>query len=291
MADVFLSYSKSDRSLAQSVVQELESLGFSVWWDDRLTPNESWDKLIEDEIEDAKVVVVLWTTASIRSDWVRTEATYGKDNRKLIQARCEEISPPLAFTLLQRAELGGWRAGHAHDGWSRLVDWASAMTGVRPTRSAAPQPNLNIPYWEAFHAVAEGKGVRRPILTPVKATNYYLYLSKKPEICVAAYVARSGGGEINAYMATWYEPAQTIFEALKAQRAQIESEVGETLQWTQQGPTTYWISFEPVGANPDEKADWPRQHALLADRMARLKAAIAPRLPDIIATLPPPAPS
>jgi len=68
MADVFLSYSKADRALAQSVVRELESLGFSVWWDDRLTPNESWDRLIEDEIEDAKVVLVLWTATSVRSD-------------------------------------------------------------------------------------------------------------------------------------------------------------------------------------------------------------------------------
>jgi len=158
------------------------------------------------------------------------------------------------------------------------------MTGVTVTKPAAPQTNANIAYWEAFHPIAERKGVRRPALTPVKATNYYIYLSKKPEISVAAYVSRSNGGEINAYMATWYEPAKTIFESLKAQQSQIEAEVGEPLSWTQQGPTTYWISFQPFSADPDARADWPRQHAL-ADRMARLKAAIARRLPEITTKL------
>lgn len=107
MADVFLSYAKVDRTLAEHVVQGLRGRGLTVWWDPEIR-NEHWDRTIEREIANARSVVVLWTPASINSDWVREEANYAKGNGKLAQAKCGPATPPLGFTLLQHADLVNW---------------------------------------------------------------------------------------------------------------------------------------------------------------------------------------
>lgn len=60
VADVFLSYKKEDRAKAERAVAALEAAGYSVWWDDDLTPRNSWDAEIEREIAAAKAVLVLW---------------------------------------------------------------------------------------------------------------------------------------------------------------------------------------------------------------------------------------
>ena len=38
MADIFLSYKKEDRVIAQRLVAALRKAGKSVWWDDALNP-------------------------------------------------------------------------------------------------------------------------------------------------------------------------------------------------------------------------------------------------------------
>ena len=110
MADVFVSYDRRDRELAQKVVQALTEQGMTVWWDDRITPNETWDKTIERELDSARKVLVLWTDHSVQSDWVRTEAGAAREaaSPKLIQARFSDCKVPLAFRLIQAVDLMGW---------------------------------------------------------------------------------------------------------------------------------------------------------------------------------------
>jgi len=44
----------------------------------RDTASESFDEVIEKAIADAKCVIVLWSAASVASEWVRNEASEGK---------------------------------------------------------------------------------------------------------------------------------------------------------------------------------------------------------------------
>ena len=89
MADVFLSYKKENRARAEQIASVLRSEGFSVWWDDSLTPKASWDSEIEHELSEASAAVVLWTPLSVASDWVRTEAHFAQDRGKLIPVMLE----------------------------------------------------------------------------------------------------------------------------------------------------------------------------------------------------------
>jgi hypothetical protein len=46
VADVFISYKKEDRDRAEGVVSALRADGFSVFWDEGLTPKEAWDAML-----------------------------------------------------------------------------------------------------------------------------------------------------------------------------------------------------------------------------------------------------
>jgi hypothetical protein len=129
MADIFISYSNKDQELARKVFCALESHGYTLWWDQRLTPQESWDITIEVEIKRAKVVLVLWTSRSVTSEWVRSEADYAKSQNKLVSAILQECELPLAYRLRQAASLVRWNGDTNASEWMRLVSWISILSG------------------------------------------------------------------------------------------------------------------------------------------------------------------
>ena len=73
--DVFVSYSKEDRTAAKRIAARLENEGFAVWWDAAIHSGETFDEVIERQLRAAKAAVVLWSPRSVASRWVRAEAT------------------------------------------------------------------------------------------------------------------------------------------------------------------------------------------------------------------------
>ena len=115
MADIFLSYSRRDKQPAEILVNALQHRGWTVWWDPEIEPGESWDDMIEEALDAARSVVVLWSTNSRKSKWVKNEARNGDRRGLLVPALIEEkILPPLEFDHIQAVQLGGW-SGEAND--------------------------------------------------------------------------------------------------------------------------------------------------------------------------------
>ena len=139
MADIFVSYKKEDSKIAESVVAGLEAEGFSVWWDDSLTPKTAWDADLEREIAAAATVVVLWTPRSVASEWVRTEAHYGQDRGKLIPVMMEECTIPIAFMLRQTVNLCAWHGERDDRHWRKLLTWIDDLTATKPGNANIPQ--------------------------------------------------------------------------------------------------------------------------------------------------------
>lgn len=73
MSHVFLSYSRSDRGLANRVREDLSARGVDVWTDRRLGLGGSWLAAIRTAIDGARAVVVLATPAALASRWVMRE--------------------------------------------------------------------------------------------------------------------------------------------------------------------------------------------------------------------------
>jgi roadblock/LC7 domain-containing protein len=114
MSDIFLSYASADRDRARQLAELLERQGWSVWWDRTIPPGSSFDQVIEQALASARCVVVLWSKASVASDWVKTEAAEGARKRILVPALIEGVKIPFEFRRLQAADLSGWQGETAH---------------------------------------------------------------------------------------------------------------------------------------------------------------------------------
>ena len=69
MADVFLSYARSSLASAGRVSRAIEAAGFSVWFDESLPAHRPFSDVIEEQLETARAVVVLWSRDAARSPW------------------------------------------------------------------------------------------------------------------------------------------------------------------------------------------------------------------------------
>ena len=87
MTDVFISYAREDREAAQRLAAALEARGWSVWWDREIPVGHSFDQVIEQQLEAAKSVVVLWSKDSAASEWVKSRVCRrerGADSRRSV---------------------------------------------------------------------------------------------------------------------------------------------------------------------------------------------------------------
>ena len=91
MGDVFLSYASEDVDQAQVLATAMEVAGYSVWWDRHLMSGERYHQKIERELASASAVVVLWTPASVASEWVYSEARRGNQRDVLVQVRSRAV--------------------------------------------------------------------------------------------------------------------------------------------------------------------------------------------------------
>jgi TIR domain len=87
VADVFVSYSRLDRALAEELARLLKSSGFDVWWDHDLLGTTSYRDQIKKKLAEAKAVIVIWSVDSVESAWVIDEAEEAKSQKKLVPAR------------------------------------------------------------------------------------------------------------------------------------------------------------------------------------------------------------
>jgi hypothetical protein len=93
MADLFLSYAREDRGVAERLAAALEAEGYSVWWDRHLTGGSEFARDIERELNAAGVVLVAWSDAARESPWVKDEAAVGQEAGKLV-AMAPDDGPP-----------------------------------------------------------------------------------------------------------------------------------------------------------------------------------------------------
>jgi hypothetical protein len=99
MADIFISYAKAERPLALKLAAMLEAEGWKTWWDTSLIPGDDFRNEIMTELGRARAVIVIWTDASIKSDWVRSEAGRAQADRKLIPVKLPAASTITAIKL------------------------------------------------------------------------------------------------------------------------------------------------------------------------------------------------
>jgi hypothetical protein len=110
---VFVSYGHPDKPLVEPLVNYLASQGLVVLWDEYLTQGAEFRPAIQKAIEQAACVVVVWTPKSVRSRFVRGEATLADGEgilRPVVMGKHVRI--PVDFNELSHTNLTGWRGGY-----------------------------------------------------------------------------------------------------------------------------------------------------------------------------------
>jgi hypothetical protein len=154
MADVFVSYTRDDELQARQLAETLTAHGWDVWWDRRIPPGHDFSEVIQHQLDHAACVVVLWSRASIASEYVRDEATVAKERGALVPALIDDVRPPLGFRQRQVANLAGWSGDVRDREYLSLID-AIARLAPRPVIAGervgkpppvAPEPPDKSPY-------------------------------------------------------------------------------------------------------------------------------------------------
>ncbi len=140
MADIFISYARTDVETARTLAEALETQGWSVWWDRRIPAGRRFDEVIDAQLSAARCVISLWSEAGVASHWVREEAADARERGILTPAFLEPVRAPLGFRSLQSADLNGWRGDRSHGGFQQLVEDIEALLGAPGAREPASEP-------------------------------------------------------------------------------------------------------------------------------------------------------
>lgn len=160
--DVFISYSREDRSHARRFAESLAEEGFSVWWDAALHSGETFDEVIEKSLRAAKAVVVLWSPRSVASRWVRAEATLADRNNKLVPVIIEACDRPLIFELTHTSDLSQWGGSTTEPVWRILIKDLNRLVERSAGPGPQPLPSKSAPAAAEPQAPPAPSAARRP---------------------------------------------------------------------------------------------------------------------------------
>lgn len=147
MADVFVSYKAEDRARVRPLVEALEADALSVWWDAHVGGGEEWRDSIQQQLDEAKCVIVIWSKRSIGPEghFVRDEASRAQRRHAYLPVRIDKVDPPLGFGETQATPLIGWKGDRKDQRYQAVLAAARAIISgsPRPHHASVELPRLS----------------------------------------------------------------------------------------------------------------------------------------------------
>ena len=160
-ANIFLSYANADRPRVEALVKALEGQGLDLWWDRDIPRGKNFNRVIEEALQQAKCAIVIWSRASIDSEWVFNEASAARKRGMLVPVLIDDVEPPLEFRHLQAARLVGWQGDAADAEFIGLLDAVRGLSqqpGGAPTARATPSSASGHRWWQTPGGMGLGLG-------------------------------------------------------------------------------------------------------------------------------------
>ncbi|MEM7252863.1 MAG: SUMF1/EgtB/PvdO family nonheme iron enzyme [Pseudomonadota bacterium] len=262
MNDVFISYAREDKARVQGLAERLAEHGWSVFWDHTIPAGQTWRARISEALSQVQVVVVVWTAASVESQFVLEEAAVGRRRGVLLPVLFEPVAPPFGFAEIQSLDLSRWNGERDHPTFQRLCRRVNAeLERERPQAMS-------------------GEG-QAPRLGPHRAPNPMV--SRRPMVgwLAAVVFAMIAGGalvysayERNRMRTQSAEAVSAVTKELNAVRAAYEALQGEQAR----AQSTLASTSRKLSAANDAKDK-------LEQILARLRADRAlpePRVPEVV---------
>ena len=141
--EVFISYARSTANLAESLESALISEGYSVWRDTQLPAHRAYAQVIEERLNAAQAVLVVWSADAIKSEWVMSEADRARQQRKLVQVKAERLALPMPFDQIQCADFTDWKSAQGGQAWRQVIDSLKDLVGREAVSRTKAQPSAH----------------------------------------------------------------------------------------------------------------------------------------------------
>ena len=167
--DIFISYKREERALAGMVANALKAEGYVTVTDLNIQKAENFGDAIDAMIQSASLVLVLWTKASVGSDWVRKEAEEAEHLGKyfgVLIDKLERNDLPLAVRSSQWLDLS---RESVTKGIPALLKEVATLAG--PPKKAADEADHSSKALEGdleFFQVVEQVGEREGYISYIK---------------------------------------------------------------------------------------------------------------------------
>jgi hypothetical protein len=135
MTHVFISYKREDETRVGRLARALEQAGIEVWWDRGLPGGESWHANIEEMLDTADCVIVVWSHGSLAAEgnYVRDEARRALTRGILVPVLIDRIKNiPLGFGETQAIDLCHWKGDPRDPFFQDLVATVQAKLKGQP---------------------------------------------------------------------------------------------------------------------------------------------------------------
>lgn len=102
MAQIFISHSTTDSDFAKKLYDRLAAAGFQVWMPLRdLKSSTRWDEIVQQEVEQAEVIMVIVSATLAKSKTVSAEINHAlKHGKPIVPIRISDVSPPLSLSTI-----------------------------------------------------------------------------------------------------------------------------------------------------------------------------------------------
>lgn len=163
--------------------------------------------------------------------------------------------------------------------WSRSVKQTASAAGLTETRQ------LQLAYWTAFKEFAGDQASFR--VGKPQPQHWMSFGMGRSGIHLSAVAstwdsdANRSGGESRAELVMVSRESKEQFEALIADRKDVEAVLGEPLTWYNPDNARVCRIYVRRAANIEDKDDWPSQHKWLLEKLEKLRSTFADRIAQL----------
>jgi TolB-like protein len=116
-----------------------------------LIAGPSYHDAIEEALDSARCIVVLWSAVSVQSQWVKTEANEGLEREILVPMLIDDVKLQLAFRMSHTVRMLAWPEDKSE--LNNVVDGVRNLIGSPGASSVSPQSAQSPPHNDRSLAV------------------------------------------------------------------------------------------------------------------------------------------